>query len=158
VEVVRDAVPADAGRLDELARDLIASVTGQRGGAELVGPGEPTPLGILGARTFDELLTDPDRRILVGTLDGVATGVAACRLAVRADGSRTGVLDACYVEPGARGMGLGHLLAEEALRWFRDTGCVGVDGVALPGDRVAKQFFESVGFKARMLTMHRPLG
>jgi hypothetical protein len=30
-----------------------------------------------------------------------------------------------------------------------------VDGIALPGDRQAKNFYESAGFKARMLTMHR---
>jgi len=46
-------------------------------------------------------------------------------------------------------------LASTALGWLRDEGCAGVDGVALPGDRAAKQFFESAGLKARLLTMHR---
>ena len=69
-----------------------------------------------------------------------------------------GVLDACYVEPEARGVGMGRLLMEAAVAWLEEPGCAGVDGTALPGDRQAKNFFESAGFKARMLTMHRALG
>jgi len=78
---------------------------------------------------------------------------------VLADGGagRRGVLDLCFVESGAREVGLGHLLLDEALGWFRDAGCTGVDGTAYPGDRGAKNFFESAGFKARLLVMHRPL-
>ena len=68
-----------------------------------------------------------------------------------------GVLDLCFVESGAREVGLGHLLVEHALAWFREQGCTGVDGSAHPGDRAAKNFFESAGFKARLLVMHRPL-
>jgi hypothetical protein len=36
-------------------------------------------------------------------------------------------------------------------------GCVGVDATALPGHRAAKNFFETNGFTARALAMHRPL-
>ncbi len=61
------------------------------------------------------------------------------------------MLDACYVEPEARGVGIGHLLVAAAVRWFADHGADGIDGIALPGDRQAKNFFESAGFKARML-------
>ena len=68
------------------------------------------------------------------------------------------MLDACYVEPGARGVGLGRLLLDAAVAWLEAQGCPGVDGVALPGDRAAKSFYESAGFKARLLTMHRALG
>ena len=72
-------------------------------------------------------------------------------------GERRGVLDVCFVEPGAREGGLGQLLLEHALDWFRARRCTGVDGTALPGDRAAKQFYESAGFKARLLVMHLPL-
>jgi GNAT superfamily N-acetyltransferase len=54
-------------------------------------------------------------------------------------------------------VGLGRLLLDTALVWFRAEGCTGVDGSALPGDRDAKQFFESAGFKARLLVMHLSL-
>ena len=33
----------------------------------------------------------------------------------------------------------------------------GVDATALPGDRLTKNFFESNGFTARLLIMHRRL-
>ena len=33
----------------------------------------------------------------------------------------------------------------------------GIDATALPGDRLAKNFFESAGFKARRLIMHKRL-
>jgi hypothetical protein len=49
-------------------------------------------------------------------------------------------------------------LVEAAVSWLEGQGAVGVDGTALPGDRQAKNFFESAGFKARVLTMYRPLG
>ena len=43
----------------------------------------------------------------------------------------------------------------ESLRsWCRDAGCFGVDALALPGNRQAKNFFEAHGFVARSLTMH----
>jgi hypothetical protein len=49
------------------------------------------------------------------------------------------------------------LLLDTAVTWLEDHRCQGVDGIALPGDRAAKNFFESAGFKARMLTMYREL-
>ena len=70
---------------------------------------------------------------------------------------RRGVLDACYVEPGARGVGLGRLLLDAAVVLAGGPRVRGVDGIALPGDRGAKNFYESAGFKARLLTMHRQI-
>ncbi|MBV8949825.1 MAG: GNAT family N-acetyltransferase, partial [Actinobacteria bacterium] len=69
-----------------------------------------------------------------------------------------GALDACYVEPEARGVGVGRALLDDLVRWFESTGCRGVDAAALPGDRDTKNFFEAAGFKARLITMHRALG
>ena len=83
-------------------------------------------------------------------------GAGLCRVD-GGGGERRGVLDLCFVEPGAREVGLGHLLIEQALGWFGSQGCTGVDGTAFPGDREAKNFFESAGFKARLLVMHRPI-
>ena len=71
------------------------------------------------------------------------------------DGRLLGHLDVCYVEPDARGVGLGRLLLDGVVGWLNGRGCVGVDGLALPGDREAKNFYEAAGFKARLLTMHR---
>jgi GNAT superfamily N-acetyltransferase len=93
---------------------------------------------------------------LVGTLDDWVAAVALCRVDDGV-GGRRGVLDVCFVEPGAREVGLGHLLLERSLEWFGTQQCDGVDGTAFPGDRMAKSFFESAGFKARLLLMHRAI-
>jgi GNAT superfamily N-acetyltransferase len=151
MEAVREAVLADEERFGELMAELMAGIVSQRGGSLLVDP-DHAPGGLSG------LLDDHSRLVLVGTLDGVVTGVAICHHEERAGHGRQGVFDACYVEPGARGMGLGGLLLDRATAWFESLGCVGIDGVALPGDRSAKRFFEAAGFKARMITMHRRLG
>jgi GNAT superfamily N-acetyltransferase len=158
VEAVRPAAAEDAPRLRDLAGELVAGLLAQRDGPLLFGPAndgvdaEALVGGIAGAADA------ADRLVLVGTFDDVVTGFAGGHVERdrRGTGAR-GVLDACYVEPGARGVGIGRLLVESMVSWFEGHGVDGVDSTALPGDRGAKNFFESAGFKARMLTMHRPL-
>jgi GNAT superfamily N-acetyltransferase len=156
MEAVRAAGTDDRQRFDELLDELVGLVVVQRGGPLLLAAAGSTPMEMLGATSYEELLADRQRRVLLGTLDRVVTGLAVCHVEPMADGSRLGVIDACYVEPEARGIGLGHLLADAAISWLQGQACTGVDGTALPGDRLAKGFFESSGFKARLLTMHHP--
>jgi len=153
VEQVRTAGEHDVGRLVEITaafRDASADERGGRavhpsdGGGRAPQPTEDAVAGYVG---------DPRRTALIGLLDDWTAGAALCRVD-DADGDRRGVLDLCYVEPGAREVGLGRLLLDCALQWFREQGCTAVDGTAFPGDRQAKQFFESAGFKARLLVMH----
>jgi len=106
---------------------------------------------------LDRLIADPRRRVLVGTVDDEVVGLAIGRIDAVGETS-VGVLDACYVEPEARGVGVGRALLDELVRWFGTSGCRGVDVAALPGDRETKNFFEAAGFKARLITMHRALG
>jgi len=155
-EEVRAATGDDLGRLVEITGDFHASSVGRRGvGNTRVSdegghPPEASP---------DEVgayLTEPGRVALVGLLDNWIAGAALCRVN-QTEGNPRGVLDLCFVEQGAREVGLGRLLLDRSLDWFRDQGCTGVDGTAFPGDRDAKQFFESAGFKARLLVMHLPL-
>lgn len=157
MEAVREAVAGDAERFAELEHELVTLVVGQRGGTLVVDPDrqgdDPGPMVPLA-----ELLAAEGSLVLMGTLDGVVIGYLQAHLDDRGGHGRRGVLDACYVEPGARGVGVGRLLVESALSWFRRQGCGGVDGIALPGDRGAKSFYEGAGFKARLLVMHHPLG
>jgi GNAT superfamily N-acetyltransferase len=164
VEAVREATSGDAVRLVELTGELVGAVTSQRGGSFLVDPVIRTGGGGTGEddgaldgqlRTWME---DPATVMLVGTVDEAVVGFALGRIEDRGGHGRQGLLDACYVEPMARGVGVGRLLLDTVLAWLEGQGCLGVDGTALPGDREAKNFFEAAGFKARMLTMHRPLG
>ena len=157
MEQVRPASSADLVRLTELVAGYTADRAGRRG-AHLV---RPTDGGVAVPESLDRslagYLSEPDRTALVGTLDDWVAAVALCRVA-DGGGEARGVLDVCFVEPGAREVGLGHLLIEHAVAWFADRGCTGVDGTAFPGDRGAKNFFESAGFKARLLVMHKTIG
>jgi GNAT superfamily N-acetyltransferase len=159
MEAVRAATTDDTPRLEELVDELVASLSERRGGSMLIEDGSPGGGSSPSTGGFGALLADPSALVLVGTLDGVITGFATCRLSSSPEGGSRprGSLDACYVEPDARGVGLGRLLIDASVAWLEEQGCGGVDGVALPGDRTAKNFYESAGFKARMLTMHREL-
>jgi GNAT superfamily N-acetyltransferase len=162
VEAVREATSGDAGRLVELTGELLDAVTSQRGGSFLVEPviggdGTGDYRGALDGQ-LRARMEDPATVVLVGTVDEAVVGFALGRIEDRGGHGRQGLLDACYVEPMARGVGVGRLLLDTVLAWLEGQGCLGVDGTALPGDREAKNFFEAAGFKARMLTMHRPLG
>lgn len=155
MEGVRPATGADVPRLLEMGQELLEAVTAHRGGSLLVGSdGRPPSVdGSLGR--LEELLADERALVSVGTIDDVITGFGVCHVEQAGDLGPRGVLDACYVEPGARGVGLGRLLLDTALSWLEARDCRGVDGTALPGDREAKNFYESAGFKARLLTMYR---
>jgi GNAT superfamily N-acetyltransferase len=157
MEAVRPATADDRPRLRELAGEWLEGLLGQRNGRLLFESDPTDPDGAGLADRLAGMIGSPGRVVLMGTLEGVVTGFACGRVDERPDGDRQGVLEACYVEPGARGVGIGHLLVESVVSWLADQRVEGVDGTALPGDRQAKNFFESAGFKARMLTMYRPL-
>lgn len=143
--------PAGAGDRDRLAclwREAVEEVSGRRGGmlqvATTAGPPE-VPAGA-------------DRLVALGYVDGEAFGFVTAHLsATLRGGPPLGVVDAVYVEPGMRSIGLGEALIEHAVEWATERGCCGVDVPALPGDRATKAFCEDNGFVARLLTMHRPL-
>ena len=105
---------------------------------------------------LSRVLLDPRRRVLVGTVGGAQVGFAVGRVDTLGEVS-LGIVDALYVEPRCRGMGGGRALLDGLIGWFAEAGCRAVDGAALPGDRVSKNFFEGAGFKARLITMHRSL-
>lgn len=159
MEAVRVAEGGDAQTCMDLATEFVNRLASRRGGPLLLaeaGLSPPRgPDGGYGLESFEKLLEDPDRRVLMGTLDGVVCGLGMGHLESLPDGRPLGHLDICYVEPDARGVGLGRLLLDSIVAWLTERGCAGVDGLALPGDREAKNFFEASGFKARLLTMHR---
>lgn len=103
-------------------------------------------------------LADPDVLVLAGTIDDVVVGYAVVHLEGLADGSLLGVIDDLYTEPAARSVGVGEQMMASVLTWCRDRGCRGVDGLALPGDRHTKNFFEANGLVARAIVVHRSLG
>ncbi len=126
----------------ELRRQVVDELRMARGGA------------LLGAERARR--TGPP--VVVGTLDGVVVGYGTARVRPVGPGQVIGVIDEVYVEPDARGVGVGEAILEGVIRWCAAAGCTALDATALPGDRHAKGFFERHGFTARLLIMHRPLG
>jgi GNAT superfamily N-acetyltransferase len=153
-EACRLAAADDVARLAELAGQAVAELRGGRGGEvwarheARVEPYEPR---------LREEIASPDHHVLVGTLDGTVMAYGVAHLETLTDGGLLGVVDDLYTEPGAREVGLGEAMMQALVDWCTERGCMGVDSLALPGDRHTKNFFESFGLVARAIVVHRPL-
>lgn len=135
MEEVRPARAEDLGR----CRELLAQAIAQGRGADL----RPAHL------------EDPERLVLTGWFHGALVGLALARL--EREGSQPlGILELCYVEEDARGVGVGGALVEAVAAWSADAGCSGTEARALPGDRATKRLLEAAGFKTRLLVLRRP--
>ncbi len=153
MEAARPAVADDLATLLSMHRRAIAEQVGGRGGRIWAGKN-------VMARPEAELIdaiADADQLVLVGTIDTVPVGYALCRIDSLHDGTPLGVLAELYVDAEGRGVGVGECLVDEVLAWCRTKSCVGVDALALPGNRDTKNFFETFGFAARALVVHRSL-
>lgn len=150
---VRRATPDDIDRLVELFGMAVDEMRPLRGGAVF------TERETRAVPSRDDLAAavagDGGRLALVGTYDGMVLGYSVAGIEVLRDGTRLGRITDLYVEPGARGVGVGDRMMTEILAWFQAERCAAADGYALPGDRSTKNFFESSGFSARLLVMHR---
>jgi ribosomal protein S18 acetylase RimI-like enzyme len=109
-------------------------------------------------RSFAEHLADRDTNLYVGEIDGVPVGFLMARdeaLLPHADGRTVAAVRLIFTLPGARGVGVGEamisLFLEDAIR----RGIAEFDAHVSPGHRESKNFFESNGFKARSIVMHR---
>jgi ribosomal protein S18 acetylase RimI-like enzyme len=145
VEVaVRPATPDDTARLEVLLAAAIAEQVDGRGGR---------------VWSQREALRKPEgeRTTLAGTIDDVIVGYAEVGVETLADGSLLGVVTAIYVEGEAREVAVGEALLDEVIAWCTAKGCAGIDAHALPGNRETKNFFETFGFTARLLVVHRSL-
>ncbi len=98
-----------------------------------------------------------DELLLVGTIDDTVVGYGTARVEILRDGAALGVVDDVYVEPPARGVGVGEAVMTALVDWCSARGCIGVDSIVLPGDRASKNFFESFGLVARAIVVHRSL-
>lgn len=152
-EAARPAVEQDLAALRELRATCLAELEAKRGGALLA-----SRLAITAGRdALTDAIRDPAQGLFVGTLSDVAVGYARASCQALAGGRLLGVLDELFVEPAARGVGVGEALVAAVSAWLHQKGCLGVDTNALPGDRATKNFLEGAGFRARLLVMHRDL-
>jgi GNAT superfamily N-acetyltransferase len=150
VERARPAEHADLSVVAHLLTAALARIRTQRGGATLVGTHTP-----------DELLarwTSSGSSLYVGEFHHAVVGLAAATTFTRPGaGTPSGRIECCYVEEGARGVGVGTALMEAMVTWCGDRSCQDIDALALPGDRSSKQRLEAAGFVARLLTLSRQL-
>ncbi len=154
MESSRPASADDIPRVVELAELMRAELGAMRGGSLwLEREAWPEPLG----DAYGALLARDDALLLVGAIDDAVIAFAAVVIEHLRSGARLGVITDLFVEPEAREVGVGEVLADAMVQHCRDAGCLGVDAAALPGHRAAKNFFETHGFTARALTMHKHL-
>lgn len=159
MEGARPAGPADVAPCERLLAEGLRSLTDRRGGAALAADPDPEspPAGTeRAAERLAEWMGVPGHVLLAGTLDGGVAGVAAGHVR-EITGERVGVVDCLYVEPDARGVGIGTALTDALVQAFIDLACTAADAQALPGDRETKQRFEAAGFSARLLVLRRRL-
>jgi len=154
IDAPRRAVSADRATLVHMAEQAWTEALGQRGGPQLTRD-MATPDEW--AERFDGLLDDDRCLVLVGEIDGVPLGFTLARVD-RPDADAAVVdLVALYTEPEARGVGIAASLMDAVSTWAAEHGAAGMDAVVLPGNRSAKNFFESFGMKARLIRVHRRL-
>ncbi len=151
MEQARPARAEDRQACTRLLSQALTAAESMRGGAALVG--DATTVMLL------ERWTQPGEaaRLMVGEFEGVVVGLLAATATVGPGDLTNGLIECCYVETAARGVGVGTALMEAAVAWCTERGCAGVDALALPGDRTTKQRLEAAGFTARLLTLSRRL-
>gem|GEM_PF-1011254 len=148
---VRSFEHADAPQLLELANEALDGLDGRRGGSayrELF-----LEFRDLEVTDVEQRLVQANTEVLVGLLEG---HVFALCLMVYQDAVLT--VEALYVDPEAREVGLGTALLQAAQLRARELNCSRFEALALPGDRQMKQRAESEAMKARLLVLSKALG
>jgi len=152
MESARPAQADDRPACAELLTRALAEARAMRGGATLAGDA-----------TSDQLLarwtrTGAEAALHVGVFHDVVVGLAAATTFARPGTAElSGRIECCYVEDGARGVGVGTALMQSMLAWCDEKHCRDVDALALPGDRRSKQRLEAAGFTARLLVLNRQM-
>lgn len=149
----RPATPADIPTLGDLYRELQDEMVALKPIWALT-DGLPEPV----ERALESRIESPDVTVYVGEIDGVPVGFLTwfdASLLPQGDGSRMATIEHIFTTPQARRVGVGEAMMS---RLFEDATALGIelfDAVVPPGHRDAKNFFESNGFKARRIVMHR---
>ncbi len=154
MESARPATAADIWRLAELAEQAVAELALTKGGGIWV---RREARGAPYDESFIADLAADDHLVLVGEIEGAVIGYAVVHVERLRDDGSLGVISDIYVEPDARDVGVGECLMDAIVAWSSARGCVGIDGLALPGNRATKNFFETFGLVARAIVVHRRL-
>jgi len=152
VEAARRATGADRDVVVALVETAVAELAPTRGGALWRARNFRAPPY---AASIDAALAADDHLVVVGSIDGAVFGYGIAAIEPLRDGRRLAVVEDIYVEPAARGVGVGAAVMDLLLAWSQEQGCIGIDAMALPGNRDTKNFFERYGLTARAIIVHR---
>jgi GNAT superfamily N-acetyltransferase len=145
----RQAAVEDLTLLRHLAEQSRADRLNERGGAVLEKLDPRPPID-------DARLVDRDALLALGFYDDVAFGYAHAA-AFDIDDTRIVHMYDVFVEPDARGVGIGEALLEFVFDWARRQHASAIDSIVLPGNREGKNFFERFGLVARAIHVYRAL-
>jgi GNAT superfamily N-acetyltransferase len=142
----------DLPRLRELYRMLEAEMVALKPLWDLAeGLSEPVDTSLA------RLLDDDHAVVLVGELEGVAFGFLVGlleELLPQAGGASRATIKYIFTEEPARQVGIAETMMGSFLEWADGHGAEHLDAHVSPGHRLAKNFFESNGFKARHIVMY----
>lgn len=148
----RPATPDDLSTLESLYRELEAEMRALHEMWPVTdGLSEPA------AEALAAAIDDTETVVLLGEVDEVPFGFLLGRLEgtlPQAQGETIGSIRLVFVEEIAREVGVGEMMRDAAVDWFRSHGARRFDAHVLPGHRLAKNFFEAGGFSARSIVMH----
>lgn len=136
--IVRVASSSDTEELGLLETAARAALLDQRGGPRWL---EEHPAH------HPDWSMSRDRTVLVAVLDGCPVGYLVLGL------GRVATVESVFVASGAREVGFGDALLEEAQRIAIAAGAELLEGTALPGDRNTKNLYERAGITARSITV-----
>ena len=149
----RPAEPDDVQTIVSLYRELESEQAALRPiWPETEGLEEPFQVSVA------DLLRTDRTIVVMGTLDHYRAGFLVATidsLNERADSRELGVIRYIFTEEDARGVGVGQAMFDLVTEELRRRGIGVFDAIVSPGHRLAKNFFESQGFKARLIAMNR---
>jgi predicted N-acetyltransferase YhbS len=150
LESARFARSSDLDVITQIADLSFTEIEGTRGASVFTRKEVATPARELASATIE----DAESVAIVGTYDDVVFGYVLATTSSLSDGEKLGTLNHLVVEPEIRKSGIGEAMMNMVFAELKAMGCSRVDSHALPGDRHTKNFFESFGLKARLLTVH----
>ncbi|MBC8364468.1 MAG: GNAT family N-acetyltransferase [Actinobacteria bacterium] len=152
MESARLATPEDRKALGNLADRARLEMGEKRGGDILdrLDVDRDLPAG-----SIDRVLDRPGGVVVVGCIDDTPVGFGTMLVDAAADARPHAVVEQIYVDPGGRAVGVGEAMINLLIVEATALGAIGIESVALPGDRATKNFFESQGMVARAIIVHR---
>lgn len=155
MESARRAGPDDLADVISLAREGQTELRPNRGGAIWAvreARREPIDSDISAA-----VSGAPGTAAVVGLIDVAVVGYGTMHFETLHDDAVLAVVTDLFVTAEARGVGVGEAMMDLLIEEATAAGAIGIDALALPGDRATKNFFERYGLTARAILVHRSL-